>query len=184
MRDGDITDGRHSRASPKTHGVEVGGTAILFDRPGGAKDDIVAAFVVIPAIRRPPGGGANLDGHSAADVIQDALVDRGLTRVTRLDPDSLREMSKIDRWLVINDRRRRLIILEPTGCLFDGILGKSVPEGWYASLARQRALVLLVSIGRDLPIDSGRLTDLCQAGSLMGGLVAVRPTSSPVVDTS
>jgi hypothetical protein len=176
----EIDDDSHPGASgstPETREVEVAGVAILFDRPGQA-EDALAAFIVILPLRGAPERRANSDGLSTTSIVEAALLCRGLVPITTLDPGCLREMPKLDRWRVIDGRRRRrLTILEPTGCLFDGLLGRSVPEGWYASLARQRAMVLLIAVGNDSPIDATSLADLCEAGRLMGGLIAVRPTS-------
>jgi len=166
-----------SGSTAETREVEVAGVAILFDRPGQHKNDTLAAFIVIlplhGASRRP----TNSDSPSNADIVEAALLCRGLVPITTLDPRRLREIPTPDRWLIINRHaQRRLTILEPTGCLFDGLLGRSVPDGWYSCLARQRALLLLVVIGNESPINSTGLTDLCEAGRLVGGLIAASPT--------
>jgi hypothetical protein len=174
----EIADDSNPSASGSTseaREVQVAGVAISLDRPGQAEDDAVAAFIVIL-----PVGSASETSPSHPDIVEAALLHRGLIPISTLEPDSISEMPTLDRWLVINDQSwGRLTILEPTGCLFDGVLGTSVPVGWYACLARQRALVLLVAVGNDSPISSTGLADLCEAGRLMGGRVAVRPSPPP-----
>jgi hypothetical protein len=173
----EIADDSHPRASgsiQQTGEVRVAGVAALFDRLGQAEDGAVAAFIVILPIGGAVEQRADSDGPSAAGIVEAALLCRGLVPITTLDPDYLREMPTLDRWLVINRRRqRRLTILEPTGCLFDGFLGRSVPEGWHASVARQHALVLLTTVENDSPIDPTGLAELCEAGRVIGGHVEV-----------
>jgi len=180
----EIPGDSHPRASgstPETREVQVAGVAIVVDRLGQAEDDAVAAFIVILPVRGAPDRRADVDTSSATGILEAALICRGLVPITTLDPGCLSEIPALDRWLaIINGRtRRRLVIVEPTGCLFDGSLGRSVPQGWYARVARQQALVLLTTVGNDSAIDSTGLVDLCEAGRLMGGLIAVRSASPP-----
>jgi hypothetical protein len=164
-----------ARSTLEAREVEVAGVAISFDRAGQAEDDAVAAFIVIL-----PVGGTSENCPSGTEIVEAALFCRGLNPIATLAPDSFSEMPTLDRWSVISDQSwGRLTILEPTGCLYDGLLGRSVPEGWYACLARQRALVLLIAAGNDSPITSASLADLCEAGRLMGGRVAVHPSPLP-----
>jgi hypothetical protein len=179
----EIADDSHLRASgstPETQEVQVAGMAILLDRLGQAKDDAVAAFMVTLPVRGAPETRADSDGPSAISTVEAALLCRGLVPIATLDPGCLREMPTLDGWLAINDRgRRHLTILEPTGCLFDGFLGRSVPEEWYDTVARQHALALLTTVKSDSPVDPTGLADLCEPGRLMGGIIKVRSTSPP-----
>ena len=174
----DIADDGHRSASgsaPQAQEMDVAGVAISFDRPGRAEDDAVAAFIVIL-----PVGGASETGSPDADIVAAALLHRGLIPIATLEPDNLNYLPMLNRWLVITDQcRSHVTIVEPTGCLFDGFLGGSVPEGWYTCLAKQRALVLLITVENDSPIDSAGLANLCEAGRLLGGRVAVRPSRPP-----
>jgi hypothetical protein len=179
----EITDDSHPWASgstPESQEVQVAGMAILLDRLGQAKDDVVAAFIVTLPVNGALETHADSGGPSATSIVEAALLCRGLVPITTLDLSCLREMPTLDGWLVINGRRRRrLTILEPTGCLFDGFLGRSVPEEWYDTVARQHALTLLATVGNNSPMDPTGLADLCEEGRLMGGIIAVCSTFPP-----
>jgi hypothetical protein len=83
-------------------------------------------------------------------------------------------MSKLEGWSFVDDHdHQRLTVMEPTGCLFDGSLDESVPHGWYAVLEKQRALALLVAVGKDTFVDSRSVREMCEAGRLTGGLIEI-----------
>jgi hypothetical protein len=161
------------RPAPSTRSLTVSAWAVLLDRIGHGSDDAVAAFLVILPVGRRPGRRSSSNDRPV-DVVEAALFERGLVRIDTLDPNHFHEMSTLEGWSLVDDHdHQRLTVLEPTGCLFEGSLDESVPHGWYAVLEKQRALALLVAVGRDTFVDSRSVREMCEAGRLMGGLIEI-----------
>jgi hypothetical protein len=159
------------RSAPSSRWMKVSAWAVLLDRIGDGSDDAVAAFLVVLPVRRRPGRSLN---DRPVDVVGAALLERGLVRIETLDPNYFREMSTLEGWSFVDDHdHQRSIVLEPTGCLFEGSLDESVPHGWYAVVEKHRALALLVAVGEDTFVDSRCVREMCAAGRLMGGLIEI-----------